>query len=244
MTVFTYGEDARIEAARAALLRSGGERRIQLLPIPTRADAAAALQASGALFPGDLVCAYAPPPALKAELERNGAAVFDAAEDEAFILENAHLTAEATMGYILSLPRAPSDLCVGIIGYGRIGSALCRLLLFFGARVCIFTERAPLREALGAAGVQSRPIRYEAGEALSLDGLDLLIQTAPAKIFTKENAPPCPLWNLAAAHCIGEGVAVRQLSALPARVSYESGGLALFRAVMRYLTTENERNTL
>jgi hypothetical protein len=117
------------------------------------------------------------------------------------------------------------------------------MLLFFGARVRIFTERAAVRTELGAAGIESRPIRYEAGASLDASGLDLLIQTAPAKIFTTENAPACPLWNLAAATYIGEGIAVRQLSALPAKVCYESGGKALARAVLRVLQ-DSERKTL
>ena len=242
MTVFTYNEDARIAAAKAALERNTSNVRIHILPIPTRSDEGMHRALAEAMQSGDLVFTYAPSQTLAQEIRACGARLLDAERDEAFIQENAILTAEITLGYILSLPRAPADLSVGIIGYGRIGSALCRMLLFFGARVRIFTERAPLRTALGEAGIESRPIRYEAGEALDLADLDLLIQTAPAKIFTKENAPPCPLWNLAAAQHVGDGVAVRQLSALPAKVTYESGGLALARAVLRFLEAENDEN--
>jgi len=244
MTVFTYNGDARIAAAKAALEKKQDGRRIHILPIPTRADEGVERALLGALQSGDLVCAYAPPPPLTEAIRARGAHLFNAEGDEGFIGENATLTAEITLGYILSLPRAPADLSVGIIGYGRIGQALCRMLLFFGARVRVFTGRKETRAALGEAGIESRPIRYEAGEAMDLSGIDLLIQTAPAKVFTKENAPPYPLWNLAAAPFVGEGVAVRQLSALPAKVTYESGGLALARAVLRFFETENERKTL
>jgi len=245
MTVFTYNEDARIIAAKVALENTlPAAPRIHLLPIPTKtANPDTFLYA---IRSGDFVVGYGISEALHRELCAHGALVFDTETDESFIEENATLTAEATMGYLLSSPRAPRDLTVGIIGYGRIGRALCRMLLFFGARVCIFTVRDAVRSALGASGVESRAIRYVAGEAFDVSGLDLLIQTAPAKIFTKENAPPCPLWNLAAAAYIGEGVFARQLSSLPAKVCFESGGRALARAVLRAYRaqTDTERTTL
>ena len=245
MTVFTYNADARILAAKAALDAQGAETaRIHLLPIPTAAlasDENARKDFFASLQPGDLVFGYALPLPLRKEIEKRGAHAFDTEADATFIEENALLTAEATMGYVLAAPSTPRDLTVGIIGYGRIGHALCRMLLFFGTRVRIFTERDSIRTALGAAGVESRPIRYEAGAKPDLSGLDLLIQTAPAKIFTKENAPSCPLWNLAAASFVGEGVAVRQLSALPAKVCYESGGRALARAVLRVTDTQKQK---
>ena len=245
MTVFTYNEDARIIAAKVALESTlPAAPRIHLLPIPTKTANPETFLYE--IRSGDFVFGYGISEALRRELCARGALVFDTEADESFIEENASLTAEATMGYLLSSPRAPRDLAIGIIGYGRIGRALCRMLLFFGARVCIFTERDAVRAALGATGVESRAIRYVAGEALDVSGLDLLIQTAPAKIFTKENAPPCPLWNLAAAAYIGEGVFARQLSALPAKVCFESGGRALARAVLRAYRaqTDTERTTL
>ena len=243
MTVFTYNSDARIAAAAGALRARRGAARIHILPIPTKDTEGLAAALLPALRAEDAVFAYAVPPSLKEKLEARGARLFDTEEDEIFIEENATLTAEATLGLMLGLPLSPRDLSVGIIGYGRIGRALCRMLLFLGARVRIFTAREALREALGSEGIESRPIGYAEGEALDLGGLDLLIQTAPARIITRENAPPCPLWNLAAAGYIGEGVAVRQLSALPARIPYESGGKALMRAVLRKLENDskNER---
>ena len=247
MKVFTYSEDARILAAKAVLESAEKENaRVHLLPIPSKgffADAAACEAFFEKLTPGDLACGYGIPLAHCERIERCGGTVFEEETDAEFIDANAILTAEATMGFLLSAARAPRDLAVGIVGYGRIGQALCRMLLFFGARVRVFTRRASVRAALGAAGIESRPIGYTEGEAADLSGLDLLIQTAPAKIFTKDNAPAIPLWNLAAAAYIGEGVAVRQLSALPAKITYESGGKVLAHAVLRALQ-DNERKTL
>lgn len=245
MKVFTYNEDARILAA-AKHLSDAEPRdvRVHLLPIPAREQALLSPKALCEMKKGDLACGYEICAHLIAEIAARGARVLDMATDEDFVQENALLTAEATMGYLLSEPRAPRDRYIGIIGYGRIGSALCRMLLFFGARVCVFTARPSLRASLGALGIESRPVRYEAGETVDAAGLDLIIQTAPAHIFKKENAPSCPLWNLAAAQYIGEGVLAKTLSALPARVFYESGALALTRSVLRAIRPEDERSIL
>ncbi len=243
MKVFTYNEDARILAAAKRLSASAPiETRVHLLPIPAREQALLKTEALAEIKSGDLVCGYGIIAPLLSEIAARGARVFDAEADEIFVKENACLTAEATMGYLLSEPRAPRDRAIGIVGYGRIGSELCRMLLFFGARVRVFTARPALRASLGSSGIESRPIRYEAGEALDLAGLDLVIQTAPAPVFTRENAPDCPLWNLAAAQYIGDGVDAKTLSALPAKIFYESGGLALARAVLR-IASEAERST-
>lgn len=247
MKVFTYNEDARILAAKAVLENTEKEGvRVHLLPIPSKsffADAAVSKAFFERLEPGDLVCGYGIPLAQCERIEQCGGTVFEEEADADFINENAILTAEATMGFLLSEARAPRDLTIGIVGYGRIGQALCRMLLFFGAHVRVFTQRAAVRATLGTVGIESRPIGYTEGEAPDLSGLDLLIQTAPAKIFTKDNAPAIPLWNLAAASYIGEGVAVRQLSALPSKIAYKSGGKALTHAVLRALQ-DNERKTL
>lgn len=243
--VFTYNADARIAAAKAALESEQGKTaRIHLLPIPTKTLGAEEKKAFfESLHEGDLACGYGIPTDLRAEIQKKGGRIFEEEADATFIDENARLTAEVALGYLLAEPKVPRNRTVGIIGYGRIGQALCRMLLFFGARVRIFTERESVRESLGAAGIESRPIRYEVGAEVAHEGLDLLIQTAPASIFTAQNAPPCPLWNLAAAGYIGEGVIARQLSALPSKVCYESGGKALARAVLRALD-DNERKTL
>ncbi len=247
MKVFTYTEDARLTAARAVLEKlPRADTRIHLLPIPTKNFLAGERPCDAflaQLAAKDLVCGYGIPAALASEIVRRGGHILEEESDAEFTEENARLTAEVTLGYLLTEARVPADRTIGIIGYGRIGRALCRMLLFFGARVRIFTERESVRTALGAMGIESRPVLYKAGTPIDTEGLDLLIQTAPAKIFIKENAPACSLWNLAAASYIGEGVAVRQLSALPAKACYESGGKALARAVVRALQ-DNERMTL
>ncbi len=246
MKVFTYNGDARILAAKERLEAAAPPAaRVHLLPIPLREQALLTPEALAEIRAGDLVCGYGITAPLLEAIKARGGRIFDAEGDEIFVKENAILTAEATMGYLLSEPRAPRDREIGIIGYGRIGAALCRILLFFGARVRVFTARPALRASLGASGIESRPISYEAGEALDLSGLDLIIQTAPACIFTAENAPACPLWNLAAAQYIGKGVEAKTLSALPAKIFYESGGAALARAVLRFTENEiKERSTL
>ena len=143
MRVYTY-EDSRRTAVMRELLEEGLPPEyecVRLFPIPTTKDGVTVngsrlqiREGLKELSDGELVVGYGIPTGLKRDLERAGITVADAAEDEEFLLANAYLTALGTLGYILTgSPCVPADMHIGIIGYGRIGSALTRLLLPLGA---------------------------------------------------------------------------------------------------------------
>lgn len=113
---------------------------------------------TASMFPGHLVVSYT--------------------EREDFCLRNAVLTAEGAVQLALEeLEEALCGLPVNIIGAGRIGMALCRILSGFGARVSISS-----RSSRGAAKA------YAAGAELSEPSAEhrLIFNTAPAPVLTAD----------------------------------------------------------
>jgi phosphoglycerate dehydrogenase-like enzyme len=73
------------------------------------------------------------------------------------------------------------DLSIGVIGYGRIGSALSELLMFLGSRVRIFSGSEKKIVALAAAGAEVSSI-----DDSDFSDLDILINTAPRRILSPD----------------------------------------------------------
>ena len=64
-----------------------------------------------------------------------------------------------------------------MVGYGRIGISLIRWLLLFGAEVVLYTNRESVALEVGEMGLSS----YLIGKDVDFSGLDILINTAPAR---------------------------------------------------------------
>ena len=128
---------------------------------------------------------YNIPDALGDMLAERGAHIYDAGLDEAFLVENAEVTARGALGRILcELPRDISEQKIALVGYGRIGQRLTRLLLFLGASVTVYTRREQTRLELAMSGVSAELLREEC----ELSGFDMIINTAPARIMSEESA--------------------------------------------------------
>lgn len=195
MEIRTFGGGERIRECERLLDRLLAERsgRLILLPIPTSRDNKyiTGTQVSSteilSLIEGE--CAVVgyniPAPIRLAALER-GALVYDGALDEGFLSDNAELTARGAVGYILTHgKRDISELSIGVVGYGRIGMRLIRLLLLFGAKVTLYTTRRSVAMDMGEVGVSA----YLVGEGCDFSGLDLLINTAPARQIEESDLP-------------------------------------------------------
>lgn len=97
--------------------------------------------------------------AQKSKLESAGARVFDYFLDEDLTLFNAFLTAEALTSILIeTLPHTLSGAKIALVGYGRIGKYLSRLLKAFGAEVFVFARRAQTLEEAKEAGCESENI--------------------------------------------------------------------------------------
>lgn len=194
MRIKIFGKGERLDVC-AELLREnrslGKYSEIIILPIPTSGDGVyitgTDVELSDALASfgeGSFVLGYGIPKDSVEALEDRGAVVCDALGDEIFLSRNAELTALGTLGVLLtSSKKSVSELKVGIIGYGRIGKHLLRLLLFLGAGVKVFTRKNSTRIDLSSYGVDA-----EMSSEGDYSGLDFLINTAPEQILDEKKA--------------------------------------------------------
>ena len=184
---------------------------------------------------GTLVIGYDIPTDIAAAFRERGAVVCDSSLDEEFLVDNGELTAVCALGIILtSEKRAPKDLSFGIVGYGRIGKALSRKLLFLGSRVKIYTSRKDVRLELCEYGVATEM----STDGADLGTLDILINTAPAVIFDtgREDFPEdLRIIDLASGDNFPNLKTVEKYPSVPAKMFPKSAGKIWARSVERQL---------
>ena len=249
MNIETYGNGERLNACRRLLARLSDLPHTVLLPIPTTRDGVYVFGADVKLkeclvnlTSESIIAGYGIPKSIVEDAKSVGAKVLELCCDEEFLLENAHITAVGALGYILThVRRVPKDTVFGVIGYGRIGSKICEMLMSLGGRVCIYTSKQEKRIELGRLGVETREAIE--GKALDLSEIDVLINTAP--ISWKESFPTGRVENLcvielASGENFGGIEGIVRLPAVPERNYSESGGRAYFNAIMRELSEGKE----
>lgn len=246
MEIRTFGEGVRmLECQRqlAELSRVGefAFSRLSILPIPSTRDRKSINGTDISLWElvneacgGDAVAGYAIPDNIKSELELRGACVYDAALDERFLLRNAELTAQGALGYILTrFSKAISDLQIGIVGYGRIGSCLLRYLLFLGAPVRLYTTRESVAMELSMAGVRAT----SAFDGLS--ELDVLVNTAPARLLRNAEIRSLTLCgqviDLASGNVYSDMADVIRIPSIPEKYYPVSAGKLYAEHIARWL---------
>ena len=105
----------------------------------------------------------------------------DLLKDPQYVAENAAITAHCTLKYILNnLPATVSDSTFLIVGWGRIGKCLARLLKSIGGAVTVYARKAADQAMLTALG-------YDVLSSLdsSLTEYDVVINTAPVMLLPK-----------------------------------------------------------
>ena len=182
---------------------------------------------------GVYVICYGLPCAVKEKMLARGALVYDAGEDEEFLVGNAELTALCALGIILgSEKRSPRDLSLGIVGYGRIGKKLTQLLLFLGSTVRVYTSRDNTRLELCECGVASSISTRDA----NFSGIDILINTAPAVIFdtTDKSFEELRVVDLASGNNFPSLQTCERYPNIPAKMFPESAGALLAKSAVSY----------
>ncbi|MDI3298151.1 MAG: NAD(P)-dependent oxidoreductase [Bacillota bacterium] len=136
-----------------------------------------------------------------------------------------------------------------VLGYGRTGRTLARLLAALGARTLVLARSASARAEARADGHEAAPV--EALAAAAAEGADLLFNTVPAPLLGPELfavRPGLPVLDLASAPG-GLHPALRErppggyrlLPALPERYAPASAGEALAEVVLEVLRAESKR---
>lgn len=215
-------------------------KKLFLLPIPSSRDKRTIWGTTVDIFdvfdaaePMSLIVGYGLSDEFLDAAEECGCMAFDVSRDEDFLLENAELTALATLGIILtSTKKSPVDTKIGVVGYGRIGKRLCRHLLFQGARVRVYTSTEDIRLDLCECGIETLESCAEA----DLGGLDILINTAPAKVFDV-SLPSFPrdlrIIDLASGDNF-PGIDVEKYPSIPAKMFPYTAGRAWGRSIERF----------
>lgn len=112
-----------------------------------------------------------------------GYATIDLLQDESYLTANANITAYCAIKVALNQLSVILDECpVLVIGWGRIGKCLSRLLRQMGADVTVCARKAKDRNILSAMG-------YKAVDFHEVDLTDykVIYNTAPTMVF-----PTCP----------------------------------------------------
>ena len=114
--------------------------------------------------PGALICGGMLDPA-EALLQARGISFYDYAKDEALLLQNAELTAEAALALLLErLPGPLAGSRILLCGFGRIGKLLARKLKALGADVTVSGEFLQSRLCArngGKLGRRARAVRRD-----------------------------------------------------------------------------------
>ncbi|MBQ9107013.1 MAG: hypothetical protein IJY56_03890 [Clostridia bacterium] len=166
----------------------------------------------------------------------------DLLDDEWLVIRNAELTAEAAISEAVnSINRSISDSNVLIVGNGRIGKQLRRLLKEYTSDLTVSARKnrdmAEI-ELSGAKYINTSEIAKNANR------FDLIFSTVPAKVFDynllKELKEMCLLIDLASAPGSADIKAVNELNikyvfakALPGRYFPLSSGEAIAKTVLR-----------
>jgi hypothetical protein len=241
MKILSFGGGRRMRECERLLseLTAGLSGRIVLLPIPTSRDKTyitstdipiSALRRE--LQEGDLLVGYNIPKELLVE----GISVYDASLDERFLYENALISARGALGYLLTnFTKDIADMRLALVGYGRIGKALLRYLLALGADPLVLTRRREIALELGSMGVRCAVI----GEDTDLSGLDILINTAPARQIEEESLDEkTKILDLASGNIFNESKRLTKLASIPDAYYPLTAGRLYAEGVLRHLDME------
>ena len=162
----------------------------------------------------------------------------DLLKDELYLAQNAAITAECALQVAAPLMTTTFSGCpVLIIGWGRIGKCLGKLLQALGCNVTVaarkYTDRAMLR-ALGYQDADPNQI------SCLLCDFRLIFNTVPSPILNREQLSPCRnciLIDLASQKGM-DGDDVIWARGLPGIHAPESSGLLIAETLLRLLKEE------
>ena len=160
----------------------------------------------------------------------------DLLQDPLYLSENAAITAHCALCIAMeNLTVTLQDCPVLVIGWGRIGKCLARLLRLLGANVSIAARKESDRALTAALGYQALNI---SGENLDLSSFRVIYNTAPFMVLPEERLTSCRKdclkIDLASVQGIG-GTDVLWARGLPNLDAPESSGKLMAKIIRKEL---------
>lgn len=164
--------------------------------------------------------------------ESEGLPTLDLLQIPAYLAQNANITAHCAIRLAMDQLQRTLDRCpVLVIGWGRIGKVLCKLLSGLGARVTVCARKPADRAMAQALGYCVTDI-----PAAQLDHYKVVFNTVPAMLFPQ--TPPDVLKiDLASQPGLG-GTDVIHARGLPGKDAPESAGELIAQTLLDILRKE------
>lgn len=161
--------------------------------------------------------------------ELNEYETLDLLEDPWYLARNASITAHCTLELALAkLPITLEKCPVLVIGWGRVGKCMAKLLNGLGAKVTVAARKESRRVMIDALGYRSCSI-----EEIRAENYRLIINTVPAMVLPKVPGTAMKI-DLASVPGIG-GADVVWARGLPGRLAPESSGELIAQSIIRWI---------
>ena len=183
-------------------------------------------------------------PEMKTALEEKGYTVFDLCENETFNYLNAIPTAEGAVSLAMSHTKITlnGSGCL-VIGYGRIGRVLSRMLKALGAAVTVVARKEKDRTEAESEGMAARDYKYLPSVCSSAD---VIFNTVPAVVLENDALSKVrkdvPVIELASkpggvdtVSALKYGTRVISAQSLPGRVAPVTAGRVIARCIRSVL---------
>lgn len=227
ITVFSMGEGPALRFAVRELSKQGVQIASEmnstvshvLLPVPTKGIDPKEIPENVTVIGGNLSCI--PDTYSKVDL----------LQEEQYLSENAALTADCALRLLGQyLPVAFRDCPILVIGWGRIGKCLARMLKELGAEVWVAARKPSDLGMLTALG-------YGAVEIGTIDAHDYraILNTAPAPVLPERGREDVCVKIDLASRLGMEGENVIWARGLPGKMLPESSGKLIAQGVLRHL---------
>ncbi len=171
---------------------------------------------------------------------------FSIYDDEAFVVKNAYLTAEGALAYIiLNTLCTIKKMPILVLGYGRLGKSLTKILKDNQAVVTVATDDT---EEYALASIFADRVYTLSEYYHSLGEYEAIINTIPVKILKGEKLkllhPECFVLDLASKpggidynDAINYGVKHMHALGVPGKVAPKTAGLYIKECVVKRLKT-------
>ena len=243
--LYLAGSTAALEAARVQLDRRGcrivgqpcKEVTHLLLPVPSF-DEAGQIKGGGCL---DALLPLLPENVtiLGGNLtgpELCGYHTVDLLKHPGYVAKNAAITAHCAIKQAMALLPVTLEECpVLVVGWGRIGKCLARLLRALDAEVTVAARKEADRAMLQALGYQTDPLNQL---HRTLDRFRLIFNTVPAPVISAEAAALCRADCIKIDLASSQGIAgsdVIWARGLPSKDTPESSGALIAQTVLNIL---------